>query len=382
MYTFLISFFYKQKRAVCLILILSVVYFIPVKPQSKIKNGYKLNTVVIDAGHGGKDFGAIGKKSREKDIVLNIALKTGKYIEDNIPDVKVIYTRKTDVFIPLHERAEIANKNNADLFISIHANANPNPRPYGTETFAMGLHKSEENLEVAKLENSAILYEENYNETYEGFDPNSAESYIIFSLIQNSNLEQSIGYASFVQDEFRIRAQRKDRGVKQAGFLVLWKTTMPSVLIETGFLTNLKEEKYLASNEGQTYIASAIYRAFKEYKKWYDEVNKPEIASDQPTNPVENAINNNETSNIIFKIQVSSSSKHVPLDSPVFQGLNELQEIEYNGIYKYAIGNEIDFNNILKQRENIKSRFPDAFIIALKNGKIIPLNEALKEINQ
>ena len=382
MYTYLIRFFYKQKRAVCLILILIVTYFIRINLYTQIKNGYKLNTVVIDAGHGGKDFGAIGKKSREKDIVLNIALKTGKYIEENVPDVKVIYTRKTDVFIPLHERAEIANKNNADLFISIHANANPSPKPYGTETYAMGLHKSEENLEVAKLENSAILYEENYNETYEGFDPNSAESYIIFSLIQNSNLEQSIGFASFIQDEFRTRAQRKDRGVKQAGFLVLWKTTMPSVLIETGFISNLKEEKYLASEEGQTYIASAIYRAFKEYKKWYDEVNKPEIASNQPDISAENETINVENSNIVFKIQVSSSTKQVPLDSPVFRGLIELQEIEYNGIYKYTVGNENDFKNILKQRENIKDRFPDAFIIALKNGKIIPLNEALKEINQ
>ncbi len=382
MYPFLIRFFYKQKRAICLILVLFSTYLMQNFAICQNSNGYKLKTVVIDAGHGGKDNGAVGKKAIEKDIVLNIALKTGKYIEENFPDVKVIYTRKTDVFIPLHERAEIANKNNADLFISIHANANPSPKPYGTETYAMGLHKSEENLQVAQLENSAILYEDNYNETYEGFDPNSAESYIIFSLIQNSNLDQSIGFASYVQDEFRTRVQRKDRGVKQAGFLVLWKTTMPSVLIETGFISNLKEEKYLLTDEGQTYLASAIYRAFKEYKNWYDDVNKNETISNKVVEkPVKNDVENND-SNIIFKIQVSSSTKKIPLNSSVFNGLSSIQEIEYNGIYKYAYGNETDFNNILKQRDFIKDRFPDAFVIALKNGKIIPLNEALKEINQ
>ncbi|MFC2104763.1 N-acetylmuramoyl-L-alanine amidase [Bacteroidota bacterium] len=201
----------------------------------QIEEKYSLKTIIIDAGHGGRDDGTSGRKAKEKDIALTIAIKLGTYIEENIPDVKVIYTRTTDVFVPLNERANIANKNKADLFISIHLNGNKNTRAYGTETYAMGLHKTDGNLEVAKIENSAILFEEDYTTKYEGFDPNSAESYIMFSFLQNTYLEQSLNYASFIENEFETRALRKSRGVKQAGFLVLWKTTMPSVLIEAGF---------------------------------------------------------------------------------------------------------------------------------------------------
>ena len=233
----------------------------------------KVDVVVIDAGHGGHDNGTHGKLLKEKDLALNIALKVGDYIEKNIPGVKVIYTRKDDRYLALDERADIANKNKADLFICIHANANPNTKAYGTETFVMGLHKDEGNLAIAQRENSVILMDENYEERYEGFNPNSPESYILFELIQSAYLESSLRFAQKVEGQFKDRVGRLSRGVKQAGFVVLWRTTMPSVLIETGFLTNSTEEKFLAVDQGQELIASGIYRAFKEYKNEVESIN-------------------------------------------------------------------------------------------------------------
>jgi N-acetylmuramoyl-L-alanine amidase len=233
----------------------------------------KVDVVVIDAGHGGHDDGTHGKILKEKDIALNIALKVGSYIEKNIPDVKVIYTRKDDRYLALDERADIANKNKADLFICIHANANKNAKAYGTETFVMGLHKDEGNLAIAQRENSVILMDENYEERYEGFNPNSPESYILFTLIQSAYQEASLKFAQKVENQFKERVGRLSRGVKQAGFVVLWRTTMPSVLIETGFLTNSTEEKFLAGDQGQELIASGIYRAFKEYKNEVESIN-------------------------------------------------------------------------------------------------------------
>jgi N-acetylmuramoyl-L-alanine amidase len=227
---------------------------------------FKVDVVVIDAGHGGKDDGTRGKTIKEKDVALKIALKLGNYIEKNIPGVKVIYTRKDDRYLPLDERADIANKNKADLFICIHANANKNVRAFGTETYVMGLHVDDNNLAVAKRENSVILLDENYHERYEGFDPNSPESYILFTLTQSAYQTSSLSFAQKVEDQFKKRVGRVSRGVKQAGFLVLWRTTMPSVLIETGFLSNSPEEKFLATDEGQELIASGIFRAFKDYK--------------------------------------------------------------------------------------------------------------------
>ncbi len=227
---------------------------------------YKLKTVVIDAGHGGHDTGCLGSNSKEKDVTLAIALKLGKEIEQNCPDVKVIYTRSTDVFIELNERADIANRAKADIFISIHCNANTNKTAYGTETYAMGLSKSEANLNVAKRENSVILLEENYETNYDGFDPKSTEAYIIFSLYQNVNLDKSINIAAKIQNQFSKKDQRFNRGVKQESFLVLWRTNMPSILIETGFLTNKEEEVYLTSENGQNAISNSIYKAFKDYK--------------------------------------------------------------------------------------------------------------------
>lgn len=231
-------------------------------------------TVCIDPGHGGNQPGTYGKKTKEKDVTLQVALKLGQIIEENLSDVKVVYTRKTDLTLGLRERAKVANDNNADIFISIHANSLPESTPdsrrqsiYGTETYVLGLHKTQESLEVAMRENSVILLEENYEEKYQGFDPKSPESYILFSLTQSANHESSIRLASLIEDQFGNRAGRKSRGVKQAGFQVLWETAMPAVLVEIGYLSNTKEERELNDSLVQEYIASAIFRAIREYKK-------------------------------------------------------------------------------------------------------------------
>lgn len=237
------------------------------KIQAAPTNLYKIKTVVIDAGHGGHDAGCLGTHSKEKEVTLAIALKLGKYLEDNYPNIKVIYTRKTDEFIDLIERANIANRAKADLFISLHCNSSTNKAAYGSETYAMGLHVSEANLNVAKRENSVILLEDNYEKNYDGFDPKSTEAYIIFSLYQNVNIDKSLFLASKVQDQFTTKLKRYNRGVKQAGFIVLYKTNMPSVLVESGFLSNKQEEEFLSSEEGQENIAKSIYLAFKAYKE-------------------------------------------------------------------------------------------------------------------
>jgi N-acetylmuramoyl-L-alanine amidase len=365
---FLINF---TKR---LLLIFIILCFCNITEALKHNFSNKLKTVVIDPGHGGKDYGAIGKTGREKDIVLSISLKLGSYIEKEYPDVKVIYTRKTDVFVPLIERAEIANKNNADLFISVHVNANPSSVPYGVETYAMGLHKSKENLEVAKLENASIFYEEDYNKTYDGFDPNSAESYIIFTLLQNAFLEQSINFASYIQSEFKEKAKRYDRGVKQAGFLVLWKTSMPSILVETGFISNPKEEKFLVSEEGQEQLAFSIFNGFKAYKSWFDNHN---YVADNDFIP--SKVDTPKSDTVYYKVQISSSKKPLPTTDKFFKGRNDIEMFEYDGIYRYTVGTVTSFDEIVAIKTKIIKDFPDAFIIAVKNGKIVPLKEVINQ---
>ena len=229
-------------------------------------NGVSIKTIVIDPGHGGKDPGAIGPgKTNEKDVALAVALKLGEYIKNNFPDVNIIYTRTTDVFVELHERADMANKAKADLFIAIHCNSNPSPQFYGTSTYVLGLHRTEANLEVAKRENSVILLEGDRDKNYE-FDPNTPEGNIIMSMKQNAFLDQSIDMASKIENEFETAAKRKSMGVKQAGFYVLYKTTMPSLLSEIGFVSNREEEKFLTSAKGQDLIASALFKAFRDYK--------------------------------------------------------------------------------------------------------------------
>jgi len=231
-------------------------------------NGYRIKTIVLDAGHGGKDAGCSGKTSKEKHVALNVVLKLGQAIKRQFPSINVIYTRKTDVFIPLYKRAAIANKNDADLFISIHCNAFGHKAHlvHGSETYVMGLHTAEHNLDVARRENESILLEDDYQKNYQGFDPNSDEGHIFLSMFQNAFLDKSIQFAEKVEAKIKVKAQRKSRGVKQAGFVVLKETTMPSVLIETGYLTNAKEEAFLATNAGQNKMANAIFEAFIDYK--------------------------------------------------------------------------------------------------------------------
>lgn len=359
--------------------------------------GEILRKVVIDAGHGGRDPGTIGKKVKEKDITLAIALKLGYYIEKNFPDVEIIYTRKTDKFIPLDERSQIANSSNANLFISIHCNANPSKNPFGAETYVMGLHKSDENLNVAQRENAVITYEEDYSMKYEGYDPGSSESYIIFSLMQNAFLDQSLNLASIIQDEFRLRAHRKDRGVKQAGFLVLWKTSMPSVLVEVGYLSNQKEELYLVSESGQDYLTSAIFRAFREYKQNYDSKSSitAKIEFDQTLNNKVEEKNTSLSSNwtddevedseqsdagIVFRVQITASSKRIPLQSAFFKNLKDIEEVPADEVYKYVTGNKKTYSEIIEYCQEVRKFFPDAFIVAIKKGKTIPIDIALKEL--
>ncbi len=337
------------------------------------KTNYQLRRVVIDAGHGGHDPGAPGSIRHEKDLVLKIALKVGQYIKKHHPDVKVIYTRKTDTFIPLFKRAEIANKNKADLFISIHVNANENKRVRGTETYVMGMHKSQSNLEVAKKENSAILYEEDYSKKYEGFDPKSAESYIIFSLMQNAFLEQSLKFASAVQENFDQSTGLKNRGVKQAGFLVLYKTSMPRVLIESGFISNPEQEKYLNSDQGQKKLAHAIGKAFGDYKQKIEQ-HSVMLASD--------SLQADTSTTITFKVQVAASSDRIPKDSEYFKGHENVQEHHLGSRYKYTLGSFENYDQARAFKKKVRKDFPGAFIVAFKNEQTIPVKKALSETNQ
>ncbi|MBE0663210.1 MAG: N-acetylmuramoyl-L-alanine amidase [Bacteroidales bacterium] len=347
------------------------------------RHHHSIRKVVIDPGHGGKDPGAVGKKAREKDIVLSIALKTGRYISENLTDVEVIYTRNTDEFIELFRRAQIANESNADLFISIHCNSVRSPTPYGAETFVMGLHKSQDNLEVAKKENAAILLEEDYEVTYGGFDPNSAEAHIVFSLYQNAYLDQSLEFSRLVQNQFRERVNLNDRGVKQAGFLVLYKIAMPGVLIETGFLSNAKEEAFLMSEQGQSYIASAIYRAFREYKEGVEKagyveqlarVNTPESTVDQTVQSTEGKVS--------FRVQFAASAELIPLNSPVFKSLSLVKMYAHQGLNKYTSGDEPTLEAAVKHRETlVKKGYKDAFVVAFLNEERIAIDKAV-EITQ
>ncbi len=333
----------------------------------------KITKVVIDAGHGGKDPGALGSRSKEKNITLSVALKTGKYIEENLKDVEVIYTRKTDVFIELHKRAQIANESGADVFISIHCNSNKSSQPKGAETYVMGLHKTQDNLDVAKTENAAIYYEEDYKTQYEGFNPNADEDYILLSMFQSATIDESINLAQKVETQFRDRVGRKDRGVKQAGFWVLYKTTMPGVLIELGFLSNPAEEKFLLSEEGQDYMASAIYRAFKQYKKEFEEANsdlKPVVVETKPKQIV------------YYRVQFASYKKKKSPDFRKFRGVEDIRMFTRDGLFKYLTGNFTSYSDALALKEKMRKKgFKDAFVVAFLNEERISLKEA-KAINK
>jgi N-acetylmuramoyl-L-alanine amidase len=338
--------------------------------------------IVIDAGHGGRDPGALGASSYEKNITLAIALKTGEYIEKNIKNVNVIYTRKTDTSLELRERPNIANKNKADLFISIHANWAESKSIHGTETYIMGLAKDQQNLEVAMKENEVILWEDDYSTKYEGFDPKSPESYVMFTLMQNIYHEQSKGLASDIQTQFRENINRTDRGVKQAGFWVLFNTTMPSVLTETGFITNAAEEKFLKSEQGQDYIASAIFRACRAYIAEID--SKSVIVTDKKPTPEPKPDISipvaRPAEEIHFRVQIAGSSAKIDVKPENFKGLSDIVEIVSGDYFRYATGIFSDYPSAFRYREKMEKIYPDAFVIAVKDNKILPLQQALEQI--
>jgi N-acetylmuramoyl-L-alanine amidase len=360
-------------------------------PSAYSQGKTSISRVVIDAGHGGKDPGTLGKKTQEKKITLAIALKVGEKIRNSCKDVKVLYTRDKDHFVELFQRAETANRNKADLFISIHCNANPVHTLKGSETYVMGLHRSHANLEIAKQENASILMEPDYVANYNGFDPNSDESYITFTLFQNAFLDQSMKFASYVQDAMKDRTGLDDRGVRQAGFLVLYKTTMPSVLIETGFLSNPEEENFLISEKGQDYIASAIARAFVKFKEGYESSrgkNLPEEKNDtfRPAEPVaekkagkeEPALTQARTDlHISFRIQVAMSAKEIPVKSKIFKDLPDIRMYKHEGNFKYTTGNMKTLDEALKKLPKIWEKgFKDAFVVAFRDNERIPMKEA------
>ncbi|HRY98267.1 MAG TPA: N-acetylmuramoyl-L-alanine amidase [Bacteroidales bacterium] len=354
-------------------------------------DGKKTFKVVIDAGHGGHDSGTRGKQVWEKDIALKLALMLGEKIGKEMPDVEVVYTRKTDVFIELHRRAQIANEQHADLFISIHCNGVKSTQPKGTETWVMGLHKSAANLEVAKTENAVILLEDDYSVQYDGFDPNSPEAYIIFSFLQNAYLDQSLEMARLVQDEFRDKAGRIDRGVKQAGFLVLYRTTMPGILVEAGFLSNATEEAYLASAEGQEEITGSIFRALKAYREQLNRQGIPGRPNGQasPSPAPNNTAASSSVASTVpaqaiqFAVQVKSSPTRVALTDPLFKGLGEIGEYEQEGTWKYYVKGARSYAEAMEMQRKLKAAgHGDAFVIAFRNGRRIPVNEARQALGQ
>ncbi len=408
-----------------LLLSIPVVSFSPKTAPFPPSSLFGIKTICIDAGHGGKDPGCHGDAYKEKDVSLSIALKLGKLVETYLKDVKVIYTRKTDVFVELSDRANIANKAKADLFICIHCNSACvrdkkakkdicRPEVHGAETYVMGLHKSNAHLDVAKRENASILLEEDYKKKYDGFDPDSDEGYIIMNLTQNLYLENSINFASKVQKNFKTLAGRQDKGVKQAGFLVLWKTAMPSVLVESGFLTNGDEHDFLGSEEGQDYMAVSLFRALRQYKDdiegrnvTYDdafETKKPFVYVPKPVIKDTIGITKEDTlkpekkdsvvivkeekkdeikpeMKVVFKVQFYSSANKLPESSDKLKGLKDVAWYEDKGIYKYTSGVFSKPPEALNRQKELKEKgHKDAFVVAFKDGVRIPYNDALKLI--
>ena len=345
-------------------------------------------TVVIDAGHGGKDPGAISanKKLYEKEVTLKVALMVGENIKKNHPEVKVLYTRKTDVFVGLNDRARMANKANADLFISIHTNAAQNRTAKGAETYTLGIEeeRTERNLEIAKRENGVIFLEDNHEKTYANFNPNSPESYIIFEYMQSEFVKESIHIAQYVQEHLTIDANRHDRGVRQAGFLVLNATSMPSILVELGYISNTEDAKYLGSDTGQKRMSRCISEAFDKY---YADLKKLNAAhpiaatTTQPDSqaPVEEhvkAIQENDN-HPVFKVQFLSSSKQLSQGDNAFKGLRPVEFYYDKGLYKYTYGASTNYNEIIKVKKKVNEKFKDAFIIAFIKGERIDTQQAI-----
>lgn len=386
-------------------------------------------TLVIDPGHGGHDAGALGTISKEKNINLAVALRFGKYVEQNLPEVRVIYTRKTDVFIPLNERANIANRANADLFISVHTNALPAGKiARGFETYTLGMHRAKDNLDVAMRENSVISMEKDYQQRYQGFDPRSSESYIIFEFIQGKNMERSVELARMIQRGVCDGANRPDKGVHQAGFLVLRETSMPGCLIELGFITTPDEERLLNNDSRVDDIARGIYEAFAKYKNKYDksvsvpyraknseEVNLPKIVPDQEPAPKTRVVtrveqpkreeakpdqSKREVKEVkklepkrepkkaevadvpVFKLQIFVGSRNLRKGDAHFKGETDYDSFQEGNLVKYTLGASTNYNEIYRLRKEKLDKFPEAFIIAFKNGQKYDVNQAIREFKQ
>ena len=377
-------------------------------------------TLVIDPGHGGHDAGALGAISKEKNINLAVALRFGKYVEQNLPEVRVIYTRTKDVFIPLNERANIANRANADLFISVHTNALPAGKvARGFETYTLGMHRAKDNLDVAMRENSVISMEKDYQQRYQGFDPRSSESYIIFEFIQGKNMERSVELARMIQRGVCDGANRPDKGVHQAGFLVLRETSMPGCLIELGFITTPDEERLLNNDSRVDDIARGIYEAFAKYKNKYDrsvsvpyrakdseDVNLPKIVPDQEPAPkarvvtrgkqpkreeatpeqpkrVEKKVKKAEVADApVFKLQVFVGSRNLRKGDAHFKGETDYDSFQEGNLVKYTLGASTNYNEIYRMRKEKLEKFPEAFIIAFKNGQKYDVNQAIREFKQ
>jgi N-acetylmuramoyl-L-alanine amidase len=343
--------------------------------------------VVLDAGHGGKDPGRptdFGYK--EKDIALDIVLKIGNNLE-KVEDIKVIYTRDKDVFIELRQRAKIANKADADLFVSVHCNAH-NSQAYGTETYVLGLHRNDSNFRVAKLENEVIFLEDNFETNYEGFDPESPESLIGLTLMQEDYLDQSILLARYVQDNFTYKLKRKNRGVKQAGFWVLHNTYMPSILIETGFITNKSEGDYLNSQKGKISISKSISDAILNYKSKLNSdplletkalPNKLVEETEQKNKNISVAEIQPNSSKLIFKVQISAGPNRLSTKSYNFNGLSQISRQKLDSIYRYFYGNTSKYSIALELlKKAISKGYKTAYIVAYSDGEMITINEALK----
>lgn len=393
-----------------------------------------LRCVVIDAGHGGKDPGAVSGKIYEKDINLGVALKLGKKIEENLSGVRVVYTRKDDRFLELSERSRIAAAAGADIFISIHTNASPSAKPTGTETYVMGEDKDNRNLNVVMRENSVIALEPDYTSRYEGYDPNSSESVIMFSLLQYAYQTQSLSLAELIQNEYVSHAKRGNKGVKQAGFLVLWKTPMPSVLTEVGFLSNPEEAKFLASQAGQEKMAGSLFNAVKNYKTqldgrtvargpagngtfrngspenapveestaqvseervvWPGEVKKEEgkgknkkkdgTGTDVASTPKEADKGKNDKKeasqkDVVYRIQVKSAAKKLTLNNSNFGSYaSKVEEVRIDGRYKYFCESCFSYKEALILQRKVRETFPDAFVVAFRNGVPVPIAQVLE----
>jgi len=366
------------------LILLTLVVFVQAHPLTKSGDTPRLSTVVIDPGHGGMDPGAVAGGMQEKDLVLDLALRLGKKIKAQHPEVKIIYTRDKDIFIPLYARADIANRNKADLFISLHANYVSATSVSGTETFTLGLHRSEENLEVAKKENAVILLEENYSTNYEGFNPNETESYIMFENMQAEYQNQSLSLAANIQNQFSQRIKTANRGVKQAGFLVLRRATMPSVLVEVGFISNAVERRFLDTEAGKNTVVESILHAFSHYKKSIDERSNFTVSAaagqSLPEEPVIAEVpadtGKNQPAPVTtsappaewFGVQVSAGIKKLETTPGNFKNERQIQRFQVNKVYKYVAGRFETFAEANRERQRLEKKFPGAFVVKIDNN--------------